>query len=80
MRPDLNEFIHHLDGMDMTEEQKTEYIEMLWRITEEFVDYGFGTHPVQQAQSSRAKGDDGISEVVSEFIKREGLDGDGRRE
>jgi len=78
MNPDMEEYRHYLDDTDMTEEQKTEYIEMLWRVTEEFVAYGFETHPIQQAQSSRAKADDCIPEAVSAFMKPRGLDDDGR--
>ena len=38
-----------LEESDITEDQKREFIETLWSIVENFVDLGFGIHPLQQA-------------------------------
>lgn len=46
---DAREFAHFLDDSDLTEEQKLEYIQTIWQIVLQFIDLGFGIHPVQQA-------------------------------
>lgn len=51
----LDEYRHHLDDTDMTEEQKTEFLEAVWFLVGEFVSVEFGTHPVQQAMASRKR-------------------------
>lgn len=40
---------HYLDGSDLSEDQKREFIEALWSIVVTFVDLGFGIEPVQRA-------------------------------
>jgi hypothetical protein len=52
-REELREFLHFLDGEDMTEEEKFEYIELIDRIVTEFVWLGFGVHPIQQVMEER---------------------------
>ena len=44
---DWEEFGHHLDDSDLSDEQKQEFIETLFGIMLSFVDLGFGIHPVQ---------------------------------
>ena len=46
---DAREFAHFLAEVDATEAQKLEYIETLWTIVLQFIDMGFGIHPIQQA-------------------------------
>ena len=46
---DAREFAHFLADVDATEAQKLEYIETLWTIVLQFIDMGFGIHPLQQA-------------------------------
>lgn len=46
---DAYEFLHHLEECDLTEEQKIEYLQTVWSIVLQFVDLGFGLHPIQQA-------------------------------
>jgi len=40
--PDLEKYRHHLDELDLTEEQKQELLITLWQIMTQFVDLGFG--------------------------------------
>ena len=49
LRVDVEEFQHHLDGANLTDEEKRQYLEAVWSIIVSFVDLGFGVHPVQQA-------------------------------
>lgn len=38
----------YLENADLTEEQKREFLDTLWNIIVNFVDLGFGVHPLQQ--------------------------------
>lgn len=49
---DAQEFAHFLDESDLTHEQKLEYIRTVWQIVLQFIDMGFGIHPLQQACGS----------------------------
>ncbi len=46
---DYEKYRHLLDNSDATEEQKEEFLQILWDIVLNFVDLGFGNHPVQLA-------------------------------
>ncbi len=45
---DVMEFEHLLDTSDATDAEKREYLESIWQIICEFVQLGFGVHPIQQ--------------------------------
>lgn len=59
---DAHQFCHFLADSDWTEEQKIEFIEVLWQIVVSFVDLGFDLNPVQRAieSSSRLELDSGV--------------------
>jgi hypothetical protein len=44
---DVEKYQAFLDGADMTEAQKEEFLQALWSIIVSFVDLGFGVHPLQ---------------------------------
>lgn len=46
---DAQEFVHFLAESDLTEAEKLEYVQTVWTIVLQFVDMGFGLHPIQQA-------------------------------
>ncbi|MGJ8527453.1 hypothetical protein [Maritalea sp.] len=46
---DWEEFGHHLEDSDLSDDQKRELIETVWNIMAAFVDLGLGIHPIQQA-------------------------------
>ena len=46
---DAKEFAHFLAESDWSEDQKLEYIQTIWTIVLQFIDMGFGIHPLQQA-------------------------------
>lgn len=52
---DLEEFAHFLEGTGWTDDQKREYLEMLWAVMVEFAMLGFGFHPVHEAQNACGK-------------------------
>jgi hypothetical protein len=49
---DPDEYLQYLDDEDWTDDQKREFIQILWEIIVGFVDLGFDLHPVQQALDS----------------------------
>jgi hypothetical protein len=47
---DLKEFRPHLDGHNLTDDQKDELIRCVWLIMQSFVDSAWGVHAVQLAR------------------------------
>ncbi|MCC5987231.1 MAG: hypothetical protein JJT95_06065 [Pararhodobacter sp.] len=45
---DAEKYQAFLDGSDMTEAQKEEFLQALWSIIVSFVELGFGVHPLQE--------------------------------
>lgn len=45
---DVEKYQAYLDGSDMTEAQKEEFLQALWSIIVSFVELGFGVHPLQE--------------------------------
>lgn len=43
-------FVHHLDSWDASFEEKAAYLEVVWQIVVQFVDLGYGIHPLSAAQ------------------------------
>ena len=52
---DVERYQAYLDGADMTEEQKEEFLQAFWSIIVSFVELGFGVHPVQAAGEQAAE-------------------------
>ncbi|KIC41579.1 hypothetical protein RA27_10100 [Ruegeria sp. ANG-R] len=57
VRVDFHKYQAFLDGADMTDAQKEEFIQALWAVIVSFVEMGFGVHPVQQACGKPGAGD-----------------------
>ncbi len=49
---DYERYAHYLDGADLTDEQKQEYLQTIWSIIVEFVSLGFGVHPLQHIDNA----------------------------
>lgn len=45
---DARAFIQHLSECDWSDEEKCAYVQMIWEILVQFIDLGFGAHPLQQ--------------------------------
>ena len=45
---DVEKYQAYLDGTDMTDVEKEEFLQELWQIIIGFVELGFGVHPVQE--------------------------------
>ena len=46
---DVEKYQSFLDDSDMTDAQKEEFLKALWSIIVNFVEMGFGVHPLQEA-------------------------------
>ena len=87
---DAREFFEFVDETDWSDEEKTEYITLIWNIVCEFVAMGWGVHPIQQAKEDCGKPpengspgplsapdvvDSSHGELIKEFVRRsESLD------
>jgi len=56
MTPDFEKYRHYVDGFDLTEAQKKEFVQTVWSIMESFVDQAWGIHPVQQCTNRAERG------------------------
>ncbi len=45
---DVEKYQSYLDGSNLSEAQKREFLEALWSIVITFVELGFGVHPLQE--------------------------------
>ena len=45
---DVERYQAYLDGSDMSQAEKEEFLQALWQIIVSFVDLGFGIHPLQE--------------------------------
>lgn len=45
---DVEKYQHYLDGSNMTEKQKEEFLQALWSVMVTFVELGFRVHPLQE--------------------------------
>lgn len=52
---DAEEFREFIDKIDATEEEKIEYLHLLWKIAVTFVDISFGVDSTQQIVSYKAE-------------------------
>lgn len=93
MPADLEKYRRYLDGYDLDEVQKAEFIHTVWTIMESFVDRAFGLHPVQllPGRAPAADSNGGADHVDSQdhsvvnhfhqaagdFERQEGIDHEG---
>ncbi len=69
---DVEYYQSFLDDVDISDEQKSELIETLWNIVVQFVDLGFGIHPLQQAQpTKRNESQEAFAKFIKDFADKE---------
>lgn len=56
---------NYVENPDLTDEEKEQAIKAMWNIVINFVDYGFGVHPVQQANPKMDIDDQDIQDLVA---------------
>jgi|GEM_PF-1800705 len=80
---DYDLYARYLEDSDLTEDQKREFLQLLWGIICEFVSLGWGVHPLQQAleaeedcgkrrdtaPESAASGNDAVQWLDSDFVE-----------
>lgn len=78
LKIDLREFLHHLEEMDGTEEEKLQLLGIIADVMVPFVEMGFGIHPIQQScgqdfesAAEPAQADSGMLESKPEERKPE---------
>ncbi|MEE9375273.1 MAG: hypothetical protein V3V04_02935 [Rhizobiaceae bacterium] len=49
---DIDYYQAMLDDVDIPEDKKQEFVETLWSIVVQFVDLGYGVHPLQQVNDT----------------------------
>lgn len=66
MKVDASRYIDGLDGLDMTEAQKVEFLQVLWSIMSSFVALGFGVDSVIPMLSENASknGSDALQQTI----------------
>jgi hypothetical protein len=52
---DYSLYDHYLEDTGLSEDQKREFLEIMWALIVEIMSLGFDVHPVQQAQAACGK-------------------------
>lgn len=69
---DVEYYQSFIDDVDISDEQKQELIETLWNIVVQFVDLGFGIHPLQQAKlGDDHRTEQALAKLVGDFADEE---------
>jgi hypothetical protein len=80
---DVERYQAYLDGIEMTNAQKEEFLQSMWQIIVSFVELGFGVHPLQEVcgkdeQSTTQSAVDAFDAVHSDQPKDENKEQDPR--
>ena len=54
MKPDIEKYRQYVDHFNLSEAQKIDLINTVWRIMQSFTDRAFGIDPVQQAMDEKS--------------------------
>jgi len=73
MQPDIDKYLRYLDGFDLSQDEKIEFIHTAWAISESCLDRALGDDPVQLALRERTSKRAIESSLMIEFSK--GADG-----
>lgn len=52
---DVERYQAYLDGSDLTQAEKEEFLQTLWGIIVSFVEWGYGVHPLQEVCGKEAE-------------------------
>lgn len=67
MTVDVERYQQYLDGTDMSDAEKAEFLQALWQIIVSFVELGYGVHPLQEVCGKDA----GIATESADFDRDE---------
>lgn len=65
---DVEAYQSLLDQAELTNEQRTEFLEAMWSIIVAFIDLGFDVHPVQQA-AAQAEPERQLASIAKGFVR-----------
>lgn len=57
----------YIENPDLTDEEKEQTIKAMWNIVNSFVDFGFGVHPVQQANPNADIEEQSIQDLLEPY-------------
>ena len=66
---DVEKYQSYLDGTDMTEAQKAEFLQTLWSIIVNFVELGFGVHPLQEVCGQNAENGENADDDTDDAVE-----------
>jgi hypothetical protein len=66
---DVERYQAFLDGSDMTQAQKEEFLQALWSIMVSFVELGFGVHPLQEVCGKDEKSGPHLAKTAFDQVK-----------
>lgn len=69
MKLDIEKYLPHLDGLNVSRQRKQEIIDTVWNMMQLSVDKAFGIHPVQTARQQTRKN---ISEIGRRRLESKG--------
>ena len=69
MTPDIEKYGPFLARFDLTEDQKSELMNIIWRLMEGFADRAFGLNSVQQVRGAATEKGAKQGSPVLEFVK-----------
>ena len=55
---DVAKYEQYLDGSDLSDEQKEEFLQAIWMFVSTFVELGFGVHPLQEDAFDQVRSED----------------------
>lgn len=61
MKPDLDKYMPHVEGFEISDEAKRELLHAVWSVLENFVDREFGYDSAQQALDAAAADETGAA-------------------
>lgn len=68
MTVDVERYQAYLDGSNLSEAEKEEFLQALWKIIVSFVDLGFGVHPLQEVCGKETGKVSGAAKVNSDEV------------
>jgi hypothetical protein len=68
MTVDVERYQAYLDGSNMSETEKEEFLQALWKIIVNFVELGFGVHPLQEVCGKEADIQSGSANAATDEV------------
>ncbi|MEM9211734.1 MAG: hypothetical protein AAGA63_09615 [Pseudomonadota bacterium] len=66
---DIDYYQSLLDDPEVSEDQKREYLETIWPIVVQFIDWGYGIHPVQQTDAAQTSMTQSLTRLIEDVAQ-----------